>query len=71
MDLRTYNLPSGLRKYDFAEVDETKFQGVKRLGELFFCILGMKKATCTKLHYWCLSIRMDLRIEKSYLDEVA
>jgi hypothetical protein len=43
MALRTHNLPSGLLKNDFGEVDEVIFQSVERSCELILWILGIEK----------------------------
>jgi hypothetical protein len=47
--LRTHNPASGRLKNYFGEDDETMFQGFERPFELIFCIMGIEKATWTKL----------------------
>jgi hypothetical protein len=44
MGLRNLNIPSGVLKNDFVEVDEVMFQGVEMPCELFFCILSVEKS---------------------------
>jgi hypothetical protein len=45
MALWTHNLPSGVLKNEFGEVDEAIFQGVERTCEHIFGIQGIKKKT--------------------------
>jgi hypothetical protein len=52
-DMGTFNLPSGCLKNDFGEADEAMFQGIYRPSGLILCIVGIKKATCTKSRKWC------------------
>jgi hypothetical protein len=43
MDLSTHNVPSGTLKKNFVQVEEAVFQGVERLCEIIFCIMGTER----------------------------
>jgi hypothetical protein len=46
---RTQYLPFGRLKNEFGEFDEAMSQGVERLCELIFCILGIEKSELDEL----------------------
>jgi hypothetical protein len=48
-------------KKEFVEVDDAMFQGVERLCELIFCILGINKIDLDKFSYDVLKRPMGIR----------